>query len=99
MIVCNSGTIRETLRDATLKHDFRFLDPRVIIELFLPCAMTHPLKESTQNLCKHRVDKIFYIIKKIFLQMLLGAKDITHADFSPILFYTDLTMKIARLTL
>lgn len=34
MIVCNSETIREALRDATLKHDFRFLDPRVIVELF-----------------------------------------------------------------
>jgi len=31
--------------------------------------------------------------------MLLGAKDITYADFSPILFYINLTMKIARLTL
>lgn len=34
MIVCNSETIREMLRDTTLKHDFRFFDPRVIVELF-----------------------------------------------------------------
>lgn len=34
MIVCNSETIREALWDAILKHDFRFLDSRVIVELF-----------------------------------------------------------------
>lgn len=34
MIVCNSKTIREMLQDTTLKYDFRFSYPRVIVELF-----------------------------------------------------------------